>query len=146
MARNLPIILERECGLTQVIDPLAGSHAVETLTAELAALTWQSLADMGDTDAWRASLSNGHWQAQLAETHTQRVARITEEKQVMVGVNRYLAHTESAPAGVNTDSIASTSTDKGPAGRQPTPTPRLLPVRDAETFEMSQSTSHGDAA
>ncbi|TCN19782.1 methylmalonyl-CoA mutase cobalamin-binding domain/chain [Sinorhizobium americanum] len=40
IARNTQLILQHETGVTKVVDPLAGSYYVESLTAELADKTW----------------------------------------------------------------------------------------------------------
>src|SRR3546814_7302196 len=40
IARNTQLILSHETGVTRVVDPLAGSYYVETLTNELAEKAW----------------------------------------------------------------------------------------------------------
>ncbi len=139
MARNLPIILERESGVTYVKDPMAGSYAVETLTTQLTDLTWQALAEMGDTDAWLATIRSGQWQERLAETRRLRAARLTDDKQVIVGVNRYVNKADTDVGSAPGDSSS-------PSGQNQFPTNALRPVRDAEPFEQQLAATPGDQA
>ncbi len=136
MARNLPIILERESWVTHVKDPMAGSFAVETLTTQLTDLTWQALAEMGDLDAWLTTIRSGQWQKSLVETQQQRSARLSEDKQVMVGVNRYVNKEETGMGMAISDSSS-------PSQRTALPSTALLPVRDAEPFERALATTQG---
>lgn len=124
IARNLPIILDRECGLTKVSDPTAGSFAIETLTQQLMEKTWQRLSDLNTTDAWIAALASGQWQKELTQTHDRRVQRLQDESSIMVGVNRF--QNASATSGNSLEAADS---------MKPT-TMHLIAVRDAEEFEQ----------
>lgn len=121
MARNLPIILDRECGLTHVTDPMAGSYAVDTLTQQLSDATWDALTELGNASAWLTAVLNGNWQKQLSDLHEQRLSRLKDELDIMVGVNRY------QPTN-NTEAENSLKKSSGSIAR-------LKPVRDAEAFE-----------
>ena len=124
IARNLPIILDRECGLTKVSDPTAGSFAIETLTQQLMEITWQSLSELNTGDAWIEALASGQWQNELTQTHQRRLQRLRDEASIMVGVNRFQAPSDTS--GKSIDSVVSNTTS-----------PALLQtVRDAEEFEQ----------
>jgi methylmalonyl-CoA mutase len=124
IARNLPIILDRECGLTKVSDPTAGSFAIETLTQQLMEITWQSLGELNTGDAWITALASGQWQNELNQTHHRRVQRLRDESSVMVGVNRFKEQSLSIDNSIETqDSINPSSA-------------LLNAVRDAEEFEQ----------
>ncbi len=125
MARNLPIILERESRLRDVCDPLAGSYAVDNLTWQLTELCWQTLSHMGDTRSWLEEIRCARWQQGIADTHKRRLAALHEE-QIVVGVNRY----ESPETG-NTQAalIRVTQVDRSANA--------MGPVRDAESFEQA---------
>ena len=125
MARNLPIILDRESGLTHVNDPFAGSFAIETLSSQLVEKTWQSLSDMSASGGWLSSITTGEWQHGVAELHARRISRLNNEQHIMVGVNRYTATDNDASATL------SDSTSKASSALT------LNRVRDAETFETS---------
>ncbi len=139
MARNLPIILERESWVTHIRDPMAGSFAVETLTTQLTDLTWQALTEMGDLEAWLAAIRSGQWQKSVAETQQRRSARLSDDKQVMVGVNRYVNKED-------TDAGTTISDSSSPSHQTELPSTALLPVRDAEPFERELATTQGALA
>lgn len=46
IARNTQLILQHETGVTKVVDPLAGSYYVESLTAELADKAWALIEEI----------------------------------------------------------------------------------------------------
>ena len=142
MARNLPIILERESGLTGISDPLAGSHAVETLTHELTDIVAQSLQDMGDTQAWIDSLNSGSWQAELAATQQRRVAQMQADTRIAVGVNRYQASDKAAPEELPKSDADTTGMETS----ENASVTQLPLVRDAEAFERPSSSAEGDAS
>lgn len=121
LARNLPIILDRECGLTHVTDPMAGSYAIDTLTEQLSHSTWDALKEFDSADHWVKELVSGQWQQKLTENHENRVARLSSNDEIMVGINRYQP-SENNSSTDNT--VASTHSSA-----------RLQPVRDAEAFE-----------
>lgn len=127
IARNLPIILDRECGLTKISDPTAGSFAIETLTQQLIKITWLRLSELNTGDAWVATLASGQWQNELKQTHDRRIQRLRDESSIMVGVNRF----KDQPLSTN-NSIDSNNSI--------TPSTALLKaVRDAEEFEQPAS-------
>jgi methylmalonyl-CoA mutase len=96
IARNIAIILERECSLAKVHDPMAGSYAIENLTQKLMQHTWESLASTDTAEGWLDELQSGRWQTRLAHTHRQRIQLMEEEKRVSVGVNRFVPATQDS--------------------------------------------------
>ena len=130
MARNIAIILERECGLRKVHDPLAGAYAIENLTAQLMQQTWQSLADTDTGEGWLDELQSGRWQTRLANSHTQRTALMVSEKRVVIGVNRFVQAGDKNPT---TTDIANPASDAQHA------TAALTPVRDSASFEFKSA-------
>ncbi|MFK7995510.1 MAG: methylmalonyl-CoA mutase family protein [Granulosicoccus sp.] len=122
IARNIVIILERECGMGKVTDPLSGSYAIENLTQQLMQRAWQSLASTDTGKGWVNELLSGKWQTRLKESHTRRLTLMQEEQRIVVGVNRFVQsdETEFSP------SAATTESDR----------PALHTVRDAEAFEQ----------
>lgn len=98
LARNIPVILERECGLQKISDPMGGSYAIENLTHQLMQHTWQSLVSMDNTAQWLLSLEQGEWQQRLAKSHQRRLDLLLDQSTIMVGVNRYVQSSESVPA------------------------------------------------
>ncbi len=133
MARNLPIILEREAGLTRVADPLAGSHAIETLTTELIDKTWLSLSQMNSAAGWLQSIQSGQWQQAVARVHALRVSKLGADQLVMVGVNRY------ATSNTMDNSKVTSQVNVDNANEL-----KLAPVRDSAAFETA--TAHASSS
>ena len=91
IARNTQLILREETGITRVVDPLAGSYYVESLTASLAAAA-RALVDEvevlgGMTRAVAASMPK----LRIEEAAARRQARVDRGEDVVVGVNRYVS-------------------------------------------------------
>lgn len=131
MARNMAIILERECGLLKVNDPMAGSYAIENLTQQFMQYTWDSLGSTDTGEGWIDELLSGRWKKRLQTTQHHRVQLMREEKQITVGVNRFVQQDNpintTADIAVPYSNAASTDAQKI----------TLLPVRDAEAFEQA---------
>ena len=89
IARNTQLILQNETGITDTVDPLAGSYYVENLTAELIekadALIRQIMAMGGMTKA----VQSGFPKAEIEKVATARQAHIDSGQQVIVGVNKF---------------------------------------------------------
>jgi len=93
VARNTAIIISEESAMTFIHDPMSGSYAIENLTNELCHSTWLALQKLEDNGGLIKALSSGQWQSQIAETQKHRVARMHDELDVQVAVNRYKAQT-----------------------------------------------------
>jgi len=137
MARNIPIILERESGLRKVADPWGGSYAIEHLTQQFMQRTWNSLTTIDESTAWLSSLSSGQWQQSLATSQQQRVAQLEAEQTIAVGVNRFIVDDKALSAASLQADLARTdkTTDAVWA------IPPLVACRDAHHFEQSQQRS-----
>ena len=130
MARNIAIILERECGLYKVSDPLAGSYAVENLTQQLISYTWKSLEDTDTANGWLDELITGRWQSRLTDTHRRRTTLMQNQQHIAVGVNRFVQDGDAHHATQNLAPVPPLGTPLGPPSA-----PALTPVRDAAPFE-----------
>ena len=89
-------IIGYESGVTDVVDPIAGSYYVETLTA---ALVHRARAIVGEIDAMGGSIAaieSGWMQARIAESAYLAQQAIERGERVVVGVNRF-AETPSGP-------------------------------------------------
>lgn len=137
MARNIAIILERECGVCKVHDPMAGAYAIENLTEQLMQQTWQSLADTDTGEGWLDELQSGRWQTRIAHTHKQRVTLMENEKRIAVGVNRYVQTNES---GLSIAGMQNNAYEDKQASTV------LTPVRDSASFEVRLAQQNQQAA
>ncbi|MGB1154192.1 MAG: methylmalonyl-CoA mutase [Paracoccaceae bacterium] len=89
IARNTQLILQEESGVTNVVDPLAGSYYVEKLTADLAEAAWQLIEEVDTMGGMTKAVASGMPKLRIEEAAAQRQANIDRGEQVIVGVNKY---------------------------------------------------------
>ncbi|MBL4915978.1 methylmalonyl-CoA mutase [Szabonella alba] len=89
IARNTQLILQEETGITNVVDPLAGSYYVESLTAELAEKAWALIEEVEALGGMTKAVASGMPKLRIEETAARRQAMIDRGQEVIVGVNKY---------------------------------------------------------
>ena len=89
IARNTQLILQEETGITHVVDPLAGSYYVESLTAELADKAWALIEEVEAMGGMTKAVATGMPKLRIEETAARRQALIDRGQEVIVGVNKY---------------------------------------------------------
>ena len=89
IARNTQLILQEETGVSNVVDPLAGSYYVEKLTADLADAAWQLIEEVDEMGGMTKAVAAGMPKLRIEETAAKRQADIDRGDQVIVGVNKY---------------------------------------------------------
>jgi methylmalonyl-CoA mutase len=89
IARNTQLILQEETGITNVVDPLAGSYYVEALTAELAGKAWALMEEVEAMGGMTKAVASGMPKLRIEESAARRQAAIDRGEDVIVGVNRY---------------------------------------------------------
>ncbi|WPY94405.1 methylmalonyl-CoA mutase [Limimaricola variabilis] len=89
IARNTQLILQEETGITDVVDPLAGSYYVESLTNELAEKAWALIEEVESLGGMTKAVASGMPKLRIEETAAKRQALIDRGEQVIVGVNKY---------------------------------------------------------
>ncbi|MFC2968775.1 methylmalonyl-CoA mutase [Acidimangrovimonas pyrenivorans] len=89
IARNTQLILQEETGITNVVDPLAGSYYVESLTAELAEKAWALMEEVEAMGGMTKAVASGMPKLRIEETAARRQAMIDRGEEVIVGVNKY---------------------------------------------------------
>jgi methylmalonyl-CoA mutase len=89
IARNTQLILQEETGITNVVDPLAGSYYVEALTAELAEKAWALIEEVEEMGGMTKAVASGMPKLRIEETAARRQAMIDRGDEVIVGVNKY---------------------------------------------------------
>ena len=90
-------IIAEEIGVTDTVDPLAGSYYVEYLTNELEARAWAELEKV-ETEIGGAvkAIDTGYYQAAIAEQSYSFERAVQSGQRVVVGVNKY--RTDEPPA------------------------------------------------
>jgi methylmalonyl-CoA mutase len=89
IARNTQLILQEETGITHVVDPLAGSYYVESLTAELADKAWALIEEVEAMGGMTKAVASGMPKLRIEESAAKRQAMIDRGEEVVVGVNKY---------------------------------------------------------
>lgn len=89
IARNTQLILQEETGVTKVVDPLAGSYYVESLTAELAEQAWALIEEVEALGGMTKAVATGMPKLRIEESAARRQAMIDRGEEVIVGVNKY---------------------------------------------------------
>ena len=89
IARNTQLILQEETGITNVVDPLAGSYYVESLTAELADKAWALIEEVNELGGMTKAVESGMPKLRIEESAARRQALVDRGEEVIVGVNKY---------------------------------------------------------
>jgi methylmalonyl-CoA mutase len=89
IARNTQLVLQEETGITRVVDPLAGSYYVESLTAELAAKARGLIEEVEEMGGMTRAVESGMPKMRIEEAAARRQAQIDRGEEVIVGVNKY---------------------------------------------------------
>jgi methylmalonyl-CoA mutase len=89
IARNTQLVLQEETGITNVIDPLAGSYYVESLTNQLATAAWTLIEEVEAMGGMTKAVASGMPKLRIEESAAKRQAMIDRGDEVIVGVNNY---------------------------------------------------------
>ncbi|MGH3331924.1 MAG: acyl-CoA mutase large subunit family protein [Nocardioidaceae bacterium] len=84
-----------ETGLTETLDPFAGSYAVESLTDELERSMWAMLEQIEERGGALACIESGEMSRELADAAYELALSIERGDRTVVGVNRFPSGTES---------------------------------------------------
>jgi methylmalonyl-CoA mutase N-terminal domain/subunit len=82
-------IIGYESGVTDVVDPLAGSYYVETLTNELIERGQRLIAEVDGLGGSIAAIESGWMQARIADSAYRAQQAIEKGEQIVVGVNKF---------------------------------------------------------
>jgi len=87
-------ILAEESGVANLVDPLGGSYAIETLTDEIEAKAQAYIDEIDRRGGMIAAIDQGYPQLEIAEAAYREQQRFDAGEKVIVGVNRYQAQEE----------------------------------------------------
>ena len=90
IARNTQLVLQNESGVCDVVDPLAGSYYVESLTSELVDKAWALIEEIEAQGGMIAAVAKGIPKRQIEESAALRQAQVDRGETVVVGVNRFV--------------------------------------------------------
>lgn len=89
IARNTQLILQHETGVTKVVDPLAGSYYVESLTDSLAREAWALIEEIERQGGMASAVEAGLPKRLIEEAATRKQAAVDKGEEILVGVNKY---------------------------------------------------------
>jgi methylmalonyl-CoA mutase len=89
IARNTQIVLQRESGLTRMIDPWGGSFYVERLTHELAGRAWSHIREVEEMGGMARAIEASLPKLRIEEAAARTQARIDSGAQAVIGVNKF---------------------------------------------------------
>ncbi len=96
-------ILAYESGLTDTIDPLAGSYYVEALTDAIEAAAWTYIEYIDQMGGAVAAIEQGYIQQEIRRAAYDTQMAIERGDQVVVGVNRFTVEQERQPELLRVD-------------------------------------------
>jgi methylmalonyl-CoA mutase len=142
IARNTQLILIEESNLAKVGDPVAGSGALEDLTARLCAAAWTQFQEIEAAGGAWAALTQGLVQGKVAAVRAAREQAVARRKDTLTGTSDFPnldevpAVLDVAPVTTPTESTVALSATALPRIRLAEPFERL---RDASDRMLAQA-------
>ncbi len=96
-------ILAYETGVADVIDPLAGSYYVESLTNQIEEQAWEYIRKIDELGGSVRAIERGYIQAEIEQAAYSYQLKLEEKKAVVVGVNRFALEHEEHPTIMHLD-------------------------------------------
>lgn len=94
IARNTQLILQEETGVTNVVDPLAGSYYVEKLTADMIDKAWSLIEEVEALGGMTKAVASGVPKLKIEESAALRQALIDRGEEAIIGVNKHKLATQ----------------------------------------------------
>jgi methylmalonyl-CoA mutase N-terminal domain/subunit len=82
-------VIAYESGVADVVDPLAGSYFVESLTEQTEAAAWKYVQQIDDLGGALRAIEQGFIQAEIQESAYRHQQEVERGDRVIVGVNRF---------------------------------------------------------
>jgi methylmalonyl-CoA mutase len=105
IARNTQLILQEETHITSVVDPWAGSYAMEALTQEMADTAWDLIEEVDALGGMTRAVDSGWAKLKIEASAAAKQARIDSGQDVIVGVNKYKPETQEALDILEVDNV-----------------------------------------
>jgi methylmalonyl-CoA mutase N-terminal domain/subunit len=96
-------VLANETGVTDTVDPLAGSYFVERLTDEVEAATRRLMARVEELGGAVAAIERGFQKEEIERSAYDQLRAVEQGDRVVVGVNRYAGGEEEPVAILQLD-------------------------------------------
>ncbi|NVK35801.1 MAG: hypothetical protein HWE23_15040 [Rhodobacteraceae bacterium] len=112
IARNTQSVLLLESNLHKVIDPSAGSGAIESWTKQTQDLAWDILQQIEAIGGAFVALTSGMIQTRIKDTRQGRLDRFATREKIMIGVNEYTLLPQKAPSVIKQDPLELTQLEE----------------------------------
>jgi len=133
LARNTQLILQEETGITNVIDPWAGSYMMESLTEDVYQEARKIVEEVEAMGGMAKAVASGWPKLKIEECAAKRQANIDSSSEVIVGVNKYKLEKEDE---INVLSIDNTEVKEKQLARLAT----IRASRDSEAVQSCLNT------
>ena len=90
-------LIAYETGVTETVDPLAGSYFVESLTSEIEQRVWNYIEQVDEMGGATEAIANHFFQNEIRATAYSTQLAIDRKEQVIVGVNEFLTDEAAEP-------------------------------------------------
>jgi len=84
-------IIAEETGVTNTIDPLAGSYFIEALTSRIEDQAWEYIEKIDDMGGMLAAIDRGYPQREIAAAAYEFQKRVDDGTRTVVGVNKHVS-------------------------------------------------------
>jgi len=113
IARNTQLLIQNETHITSVIDPWAGSYAMETLTQQMADGAWKILEEIESMGGMTKAVQSGWAKLKIEASAAEKQARIDSGEDVIVGVNKFQLAEEAPIETLDIDNHAVRDSGEG---------------------------------
>jgi methylmalonyl-CoA mutase N-terminal domain/subunit len=96
-------IIATESGVTDTVDPLAGSYFIEHLTDQIEERTWAYIQKIDDLGGALRAIERGYIQQEIQEAAYRYQRAIEEKTHVVVGVNKFIVAEDIKPELLRVD-------------------------------------------
>jgi methylmalonyl-CoA mutase N-terminal domain/subunit len=96
-------ILAYETGVADVVDPLAGSYYVESLTNAIEERAWRYIQQIDELGGSVRAIERGFMQAEIERAAYDYQLAMEQQRAIVVGVNRFIQEEEERPVLLHVD-------------------------------------------
>ena len=89
IARNTQLVIQEETHITSIVDPWAGSYAMESLTQQMADTAWTIIEEIEAMGGMTRAVQSGWAKLKIEASAAEKQARIDSGVDTIVGVNKY---------------------------------------------------------
>src|SRR5664280_996446 len=106
IARNTQLVIQEETHITSIVEPWAGSYAMETLTQQMADAAWTIIDEIEAMGGMTKAVQSGWAKLKIEASAAEKQARIDSGLDTIVGVNKYRLDEEASIDTLSIDNHA----------------------------------------